>query len=289
MTITQAARGARKETVTRTDISMRMGAVGARGALMEAGESGGLDLALRADAFLVRTESAKAANTVETKADASRLRLVLEGGRSFAVGEGATLTPTLELGLRHDGGDAETGTGVEVGGRIAYADPSSGLTVEAGARMLVAHEDSGYEEWGASGAVRLDPGASGRGLSFNVLLDRVLGATLYGFSVGEDEAAADAALERLAEALADDGRRPYVIRSAPGHPPLGGLGYAAAAGEVTEQARALGIGFDAVVCASGTVAAVVGVIARAADQDVVLVRRFTQVCHRCLLALTGIR
>ena len=72
------------------------------------------------------------------------------------------------MGLRHDGGDAETGTGVEVGGRIRYADAGSGLTVEANARTLVAHEDSEYEEWGVSGSVRLDPGASGRGLSLTV-------------------------------------------------------------------------------------------------------------------------
>ena len=88
--------------------------------------------------------------------------------------------------------------------------------------------------------------------SGNVLLDRVLGATLHGFPVGEDETAADAALERCAEALAAEGRRPYVIRSAPGRPPLGGLGYVVAAVEVMEQAQALGIGFDAVVCASGS-------------------------------------
>ena len=35
-------------------------------------------------------------------------------------------------------------------------------------RTLIAHEDSGYEEWGASGAMRLGPGASGRGLSFRL-------------------------------------------------------------------------------------------------------------------------
>ena len=93
---------------------------------------------------------------------------MLEAGRSFALGEGAVLTPALELGLRHDGGDAETGTGVEVGGRIRYTDAGSGLTVEANARTLVAHEDSGYREWGAGGSVRLDPGASGRGLSLSL-------------------------------------------------------------------------------------------------------------------------
>ena len=70
--------------------------------------------------------------------------------------------------MRHDGGDAETGTGVEVGGRIRYTDAGSGLTVEANARKLIAHEDSGYEEWGAGGSVRLDPGASGRGLSLSL-------------------------------------------------------------------------------------------------------------------------
>ena len=86
--------------------------------------------------------------------------------------------------------------------------------------------------------------------SGNLLLDRVLGATLHAFPEGEDEAAADAALERRAAALAAEGRRPYVIHSAPGHAPLGGLGYVLAAEEIVEQAA--GTGFDAVVCASGS-------------------------------------
>ena len=88
--------------------------------------------------------------------------------------------------------------------------------------------------------------------SGNVLVDRLLGATLHSLPVGEDEGAADAALERLAGALADEGRQPYVVHSAPGRPPVGGLGYVVAAGEVVTQAAALGIGFDAVVCASGS-------------------------------------
>ena len=89
---------------------------------------------LREDAFAVsggrvtrgrRVDDRRDLFETDTGADASRLRLVLEGGRSFALGEGAVLTPALELGLRHDGGDAETGTGVEVGGRIAT--PRRGL------------------------------------------------------------------------------------------------------------------------------------------------------------------
>ena len=96
--------------------------------------------------------------------------------------------------------------------------------------------------------------------SGNLLLDRLLGATLHAFPAGEDEAAADAALERLAGALAGEGRRPYVIHSAPGHPPLGGLGYVVAAEELMTQAAALGVGFDAVVCASGSALTHAGVL-----------------------------
>ena len=169
MTIVQAAndRG-QPERVTRTDLEMRLAAVGGRGALLEADEAGGIDLALKADAFYVETESEAVSNEGSTTGVASRVRLALEGGRAFDMGDGATLRPSLELGLRHDGGDAETGIGVEVGGRIRYADAGSGLTVEANARTLIAHEDSGYREWGAGGSVRLDPGASGRGLSLSL-------------------------------------------------------------------------------------------------------------------------
>ena len=88
--------------------------------------------------------------------------------------------------------------------------------------------------------------------SGNLLMDRLLGAVLHAFPVGEDETAADASLEQLARRLADEGRRPYVVHSGSGHPPLGGLGYILAAEEVVAQARSHGIGFDAVVCASGS-------------------------------------
>ena len=169
MTITQAAndRG-QPERVTRTDIEMRLAAAGGRGALMQADETGGMDLALRADAFYVETEAEPVSNEGSTTGVASRVRLGLEGSRAFQIGEGAVLTPGLEVGLRHDGGDAETGTGVELGGRVSYADAGTGLSMEARVRALIAHEDSDYKEWGASGSVRLDPGDRGRGLSFTL-------------------------------------------------------------------------------------------------------------------------
>lgn len=42
------------------------------------------------------------------------------------------------------------------------------LSIEGQVRALLAHEASGYEEWGASAAVRLDPSGSGRGLTLSI-------------------------------------------------------------------------------------------------------------------------
>ena len=81
---------------------------------------------------------------------------------------GLQVTPNVELGLRYDDGAAETGAGVELGGGLRYADAVRGLTVEATARSLLAHEDGGYEEWGLSGSLQLDPGRLGRGLSLRL-------------------------------------------------------------------------------------------------------------------------
>ena len=69
----------------------------------------------------------------------------------------------------------------------------------------------------------------------NVLLDRLLGATLHHFPEGENEAGADAAVAAIAEDLRAAGRRPYVIPLGAGHPPLGALGYVAAAMELAQQ------------------------------------------------------
>ena len=88
--------------------------------------------------------------------------------------------------------------------------------------------------------------------SGNVLLDRLLGASLSSFPVGEDESAADACLEKRARDLADAGKRPFIIHLGVDHPPLGALGYVAAAGELTQQMAEQDLIFDHVVVASGS-------------------------------------
>ena len=154
-----------------TDVTMRMGALGARSELLTPSEQSGLALALKSDVFWMRMESEAVEEPdgrglARAEARASRLRLLLEGSQSYALDYGARLTPSLEVGLRSDGGDAETGSGVEVRAGIRYSAPS--VTVEVNAHNLFGHQRREYEEWGANGSIRVAPGTSGRGLSLTV-------------------------------------------------------------------------------------------------------------------------
>ena len=118
-----------------TAMDLTMAAVGVRGDLVSARQAGGLSLAFESDALLVRTTSAAVSDPsgllAAAVADVSRLRLGLESSLELALAGGRLLTPTVELGLRHDGGDAETGFGVEIGGGTVFADAARGLMAQS--------------------------------------------------------------------------------------------------------------------------------------------------------------
>ena len=149
-----------------TDFSMRLGAAGLTGRVLDGTGASGLAVNLRSDALWVETKTERTRDLVATEGQATRLRVVIQGERVFASESGATFTPSVELGLRHDAGDAETGAGVEAGAGLRYS--AGRLSVEGSLRALLAHESSGYEEWGASGALALNPSPSGRGLSLRL-------------------------------------------------------------------------------------------------------------------------
>ena len=149
-----------------TDIGMQMGGLGTRGILLSSTESSDFDVALKSDAFLVRMDADTSVRpALETMT--SRLRLQLEGGRPVELDSGR-MSPSLEVGVLHDGGDAETGLGLEVGGNLGYTHAQRGVALQATARRLLVHQANGYEEWGVGGSVNIDPGALGRGPSLRL-------------------------------------------------------------------------------------------------------------------------
>ena len=162
------------EPAQKTDIAMTLAAAGVRGTVVD-GEGPKLDAV--ADARWVRTTSEKVTASAEnggnlsaTQADATRLRLGLEGSWAVALDDkGATVTPRLSFGVRHDGGDAETGFGVDIGGGVTLAMPARGLSVSLEGRGLLTHEAKGLRDSGFGGTIAWDPAPSStRGLSLSL-------------------------------------------------------------------------------------------------------------------------
>ena len=162
------------------DTTWRMAAAGLRGDLLEAPAQGsGPALALTSDALWARTASEKTRDLAASASDVTRLRLGLEGSWRMALDDGApgaapgaSLVPKLEVGARHDGGDAETGFGIELGGGLAWVHPALGLTLDVSGRTLIAHEDDDLEDRGFAAALGFDPRPeSERGPSFSLRQD----------------------------------------------------------------------------------------------------------------------
>ncbi len=144
-----------------TNIGMAMTAAGVRQRLTGV-------LAVKADAFAVRTDAEEVRGLAGVVANVQRLRLASEVGGRWGLSGGSAITSRVELGARFDGGDAETGAGAEAGAGLGYVHDGIGLSVDAQGRALVAHQASSLREWGASVAVRLQPSREAGGLSFTV-------------------------------------------------------------------------------------------------------------------------
>jgi L-cysteate sulfo-lyase len=93
--------------------------------------------------------------------------------------------------------------------------------------------------------------------SGNVLLDHLHGAPTANFAGGTDM---NAAMEKLAEKLRSKGGKPYIIVGG-GSNPIGALGYANCALELTAQANDMGLRIDHLVHATGSAGTQAGLVA----------------------------
>ena len=134
-----------------------MAAVGADGAVLEAGEANGFALAAKADAYAMRIASGAIGVPGEDRlageeVEASRLRLALDGSRVFRFGPERSLAGSFRVGFIRDGG---VGSGVELNASLRHASP--GHAVSAGLGLF----DGGREYtfgWRMESARRAAPG-----------------------------------------------------------------------------------------------------------------------------------
>ncbi len=162
LTLKEGARG----TETDASVTMRMAGFGAHGSLVPGGNTRRLDVAVKSDAFVVRTVSAEEETVARKYGDALRIRLALESSYRIRLGASSSLTPSLEVAARQDAGHAEKGAGMELVGALRFS--AGNLAFEASGRNLMLHQDKEYKEWGVGGTFRYSRFTSGRGPFFVV-------------------------------------------------------------------------------------------------------------------------
>ena len=145
------------------DLSMSMGLAGLR---FELGRALGLDLAVRGDAGFLQLETGDGLAAVDDlSVSVQQVRLGIEMSRPFSLGSGAW-APFLEIGGRYDGGDGQSGGGVEVAGGLRYRGPVVGFEIKG--RTLATHGAEGYSEDGVSAVFLVGPSIGGRGWTFSL-------------------------------------------------------------------------------------------------------------------------
>ena len=153
-----------------SDLNQRMFAAGLKGTLVSSDRlipGGATNLNVKGEVAFTWADVEGGGSIEEMALQVGRQRLVLEGAHVRKLASGATFTSSLELGVRNDTGDGETGTGAELGGALRYENTASRLTVEGRVRSLMSHSGD-TAETGVSGLVRIAPNASGHGLALAV-------------------------------------------------------------------------------------------------------------------------
>ena len=147
--------------------TLALGAVGMDGLLLDGGREG-ITLTTTADALFLKTTSEAVEGLASSEGNISRLRLGLEASRAFPLANGAALSPSLEVGLRQDNGDAETGFGMDLGAGLSWNDPERGVTATVKGRTLLSHGAEDFQDQGLALSFSWQPSPSNRGPSFSL-------------------------------------------------------------------------------------------------------------------------
>ena len=147
--------------------TMALGAVGMDGLLLDGG-SEGITLTTTADALFLKTSSEAVVGLASSEGNISRFRLGLEATRPFPLANGASLSPSLEVGLRQDSGDAETGFGMDLGAGLSWSDPEQGITATVKGRTLLSHGAEDFQDQGLALSFSWQPSPSNRGASLSL-------------------------------------------------------------------------------------------------------------------------
>ena len=147
-----------------SDINLQTIGMGGSGQVWE---SGATQMRLKGETVWSQLEIEGSAALNPLQVDARRMRLSLETTHKINLQSGGLFAPSLAVGMRHDGGDGETGTGAEIDGGLRYENPGSRVTLEGRIRTLFGYGGD-HDEWGVESHLQFLPGADGQGWSFGL-------------------------------------------------------------------------------------------------------------------------
>ena len=137
------------------DLTMTMGAAGLR---QDVAERGGVALAVVGGAGSLSLSTAGGGLTLAgLGAGVHQARVAVEASRASGA-----VSPFVQVGGRYDGGDGQTGGGLEVVAGLRAS--TSRIDLEARGRWLSLHSASGYEEYGATVRLAVKSRPDGTGL-----------------------------------------------------------------------------------------------------------------------------
>ena len=195
--------------------NMTMAAAGMDGLLLDGGAEG-LSLSTIADVMTVKTTTDAVDGLAGSEGNVSRFRLGLEAVRPFPLSNGASLLPSLSVGVRQDSGDAETGFGTELGAGVSWMDPQRGISADLKGRILLTHGAEDFQERGMALSFAWDPNPSDRGPSLSV--SHALGAAATG---GLDALLNPTTMEGLGADPGSSEHQQFATRLAYGFPAFG--------------------------------------------------------------------
>ncbi len=163
-----AGRGQAEVSELDAEMTTRFGAMGMRGTLASGGSA---RLRYHGDLLVTGAEIEEHAITAEVV----RVRVGLEASAQITKG----IRPYVEANVRQDGGSAETGTGLELGGGVRFASPAWRLRGEVRTQGLVMHTADGFTEWGFSGSLQVGNRSEGLTMSLRPSWGRAQGMSMY--------------------------------------------------------------------------------------------------------------
>ena len=163
-----AGRGNAEVLELKGDLTSRFGSLGMQGTLVSGGTT---RLRYHGDILVTDAEIKEHDITAEVY----RIRAGLEASTQITGG----IRPYVEANVRQDGGSAETGTGLELGGGVRFANPAWHLRGEVRTQGLVMHTADGFTEWGFSGSLQVGRVTEGLMMRLRPSWGRGQGMSMY--------------------------------------------------------------------------------------------------------------